>query len=143
MAQTMQVCDCWVKLNEFGSDVFKRDVTPSELQALSDMHRGNVKNHPIHTVTNIRTIERTPLQEVSRLRKIYKKDLVDTMFPGKNPQCPATFKDANFNDDGTPIVEAREDEETAPLKVVPAPSTSPLQSGKTQLQKLAVTDGLK
>jgi len=110
----MQIAKCRVVLNHFGSSVEKHDITPAEAQVLQEMHNMNVGSDCIIDLkasgkAQVRELDpkddektilrdRTPLEEVSRLKRIYNAKFVEKLFPGRNPTVPETFKEAGIQE---------------------------------------------
>lgn len=95
-----------------GHHVFLNGVTPAELLLLIAEHHANAGGKPVVNLTvdtedvvetgedGITTviqvpveIERSPIQEVNRLRGKYAGNKVTYLFPGASPTLPTTFEE--------------------------------------------------
>jgi hypothetical protein len=118
----MQIANAWLKIDALGSNVQLEDITPAEAAILNTDHEINAKGLAIHDIVVTGTVERTGEVEINRLRDKYanartkKGDkLADTLYPGKNPVLPQTFKEVGF--------EATEPEKKSVPAAQPVPPT--------------------
>jgi hypothetical protein len=92
---TMKVVDCIVKLDKIGCDVRKNAVTPSEVAVLTAEHHAKAGGVPITVIEGTEgEIERTNLQEYSRLLGTYVAKRVRSIFPSATVNFPQTFDEA-------------------------------------------------
>lgn len=100
----MQIGNVWLKLDAFGTNVPLNDVSPAEVAILNENHEANAKtNQACHDLTNVHEEKRENEAEIVRLREKYvnaknKKgeSLAVTLYPGKNPTLPQTFKEVGL-----------------------------------------------
>lgn len=121
----MQVGNIWLKLDSSGSNIQLENVTPAEVAILNENHEVNSKTKDsCHDLTNVRDEKRDNEVEINRLRAKYAnaKDkkgngLAETLYPGKNPTLPQTFKEVGLMPLGAPKVEEpKKPEATPPTK---------------------------
>ena len=96
----MQIANCEIILNEFGSRVPKNNVTPAEVQMLIHMHGTNAGKFPIYGLKIVGEVKRTSTEEKQRLKGLYKpfsedaKALtVERMWPGAVAKLPDKFNE--------------------------------------------------
>ena len=99
----MQIANCWVQINELGSNARKERVTPAECQVLRKLFGVKVvgQTKPTNPITHLHIVgedKRSVTDEFSRLTQRYGEKLIGEMFPGENPGCPDTFKAAGFEE---------------------------------------------
>lgn len=95
----MQTAHAWVKINELNDNVQFKHITPAE--ALIARKQFGVKTagqaKPISPITHLdvhtKEVERTKDQEYTRLVKKYGSKMIETVFPGENPNIPMKFSD--------------------------------------------------
>jgi hypothetical protein len=109
----MELATLTLKLNHNGTDVRKTDITPAEAQVLRRMFEPLCGTNPIcdlkvtgkaltseHTGqgedAEVESRDRTPEEEIMRLRGMYDSRLIEKMFPGENPNLPETFAKARI-----------------------------------------------
>lgn len=100
----MQIGNCWLKLDGFGSSVPLTDVSPAEVAILNENHEVNSKtNQACFDLTNVREEPRNDEAEIGRLRVKYvnaknKKgeSLAVTLYPGKSPRLPQKFEEVGL-----------------------------------------------
>lgn len=100
----MQVGNIWLKIDAFGSNIQLEDVTPAEVAILNENHETNAKTKTCcHDLTNVRDEKRDNESEINRLRDKYAnaknrkgESLAVTLYPGKNPTLPQTFKEVGL-----------------------------------------------
>lgn len=90
----MKTANAWLIIGEKGSNVFKTDLTPAEVQLLVYIHHPVAGKCPVHDLKEVGEVKRSNNDEASRLRAKYGRDKVDNLFGKVNPRFPETFKDA-------------------------------------------------
>lgn len=116
----MQIGNCWLKIDAFGSCIPLTDVSPAEVAILNENHEVNSKtNQACFDLTNVHEEKRDNEAEINRLREKYvnaknKKgeSLAVTLYPGKNPVLPQKFEEVGLQPN--PIV----------MKAAPTPEPS-------------------
>lgn len=74
--------------------VTKFGVTPAEAQFLVAMFHRVAKGNPIKTLEETEDVERTNIQEMSRLRAKYPNKKLEKMYGSANPNLPEDFDEA-------------------------------------------------
>lgn len=90
----MKTANVHMTLTKEGHDVFLTDVTPAELMLLVAEHHHNVGKDPVISLEELGDEDRTPQDEVRRLRLKYAGNKIAALFPGATPSMPTTFEDA-------------------------------------------------
>ena len=95
----MQVGNCWLKLNIYGSTVYKRNVSPAEVAVLQEGFRVQANGAAIEKVYVIGDSDTKDHVELKRLRNKYSdlrnaenKNAVNVTFPGM-ATLPQRFTD--------------------------------------------------
>jgi len=110
----MQTATAWLKLNELGDNVQKKNITPSEALLLRAKFGYLIEGEtaPLNPLTHLaltEDVERGNAEEYGRLCHKYGAPVVKELFPGVNPKMPVTFEEVGFE----------ESEEPEPKKGVP------------------------
>lgn len=99
----MQVANCWLILDKYGSNVPKKNITPAELIILVKDRQDIIGKFPIHNLVVHEGLKSrlTPAQERIRLRHKYgqnkdKKFKIDVVFPGETTKLPETFEETGL-----------------------------------------------
>lgn len=98
----MQVANVWLQLNELGSNVQLKRITPAEALIVRKLHGVKVEGQtkPTNPLSHIdilkEDVKRDNEAEYSRLAKKFGNKVVETAFPGENPKLPQTFAEAGF-----------------------------------------------
>lgn len=87
----MQTASCWLKLNQFGSNVQLHGVTPAEVQFLCQEHGKNAGGAAIASVFVTDEVKRSSSDERTRLISKYGEKKVNALFTGATAALPETF----------------------------------------------------
>ena len=100
----MQTANAVLRLNR-GTEVPLKGLTPAEMVILHIIHNANVGQDPIHSITDINEIDRSPVEEHKRLRAKYghlatkKGDkLITLIYPGLSAPLPEDFDDVKTSE---------------------------------------------
>lgn len=115
----MQLGNCWIVLNKDGTNVFRRNVTPAEAQLLRNQFEAFCGGNPVtlleildgeagvivkrdeenpSDLSKAKIRKRSNADEIRRLRGKYTDGIIKALFPGLNPELPATFEEAGFEE---------------------------------------------
>jgi hypothetical protein len=93
----MQIGNCFLILDHFKSNVYRRGVTPAEVAVLLEGFRKEANGQAIEVVYLTGEVKRADHEEIARLRMRYKdlrnaanKNAVEALFPGM-ARLPQTF----------------------------------------------------
>lgn len=112
----MELADGWLVLNERGSNVKKVGLTPAEVLFLnrSRSHHKDDKEPKVIHLHNVRSIERSNVEEKERLNGLYGErdrdgnSILEKVIPGDAPNIPMTFAAAKVSvTNTTPPVQER------------------------------------
>lgn len=99
----MQIANCFVSLNNLGSNVPKVGVTPAEIVVLRTLHQHAVGRDPITDISDVKEVNRTSKEELERLRLTYggtvlngKTPVLTHLYPGDSPTLPQKFSEVNI-----------------------------------------------
>jgi hypothetical protein len=115
----MQIADAWLQVNDLGSNVQIRNITPAEAVVLRKIHGikvvGQAKptNPFTHLHVHTKTVERSADAEYGRLIKKFGAPVIESVFPGENPTLPKDFESLNLSDKPLPA-----EPEHGPVQVV-------------------------
>jgi (2Fe-2S) ferredoxin len=92
----MKTADVIINLEKHGHNVWLKGVTPAELQLLVAEHHANAGGKVVEEGSLVETedVERTPAEEVERLRGKYAGNKVVALYPGASPNMPESFDEA-------------------------------------------------
>jgi hypothetical protein len=105
----MEIANCSLIIDPFGSNVPKLGITPAEAQFLIAEHGKRAGKCPIIDLQVTGSIERTSAQEKARLKATYdgnpkpNENKVEQLFPGASPTLPTTFKEVIDGEGNTPF----------------------------------------
>src|SRR5690349_5572079 len=100
----MQIANCWITLDKFGSNVPLFGVTPPELVHLVSTRKNLLGRFPITDLKVVREDKRTDEEERERLRKYgIRKDKegtiiynIDKIYPPHTSKYPQTFEETKM-----------------------------------------------
>lgn len=120
----MQLATIWLEMDELKNNLRLTNITPAQAQVLRRQFGKKVPGQakPTNPITHLKITgqnKRTASNEYSRLVLRYGEKLVTDMFPGENPNCPLTFKDAGFKETEQPEPEYGTKHEILPLAKLP------------------------
>jgi hypothetical protein len=90
----MKTATVIVLLDQFKNTAFLHGVTPAQAAVLKEMFEPQVSLPPVEFVEYEKDINRSPADEVHRLKTMYKPETVEKLFPGVVPRLPETFEEA-------------------------------------------------
>ena len=90
----MKTATVIVLLDQFKNTAMLHGVTPSQASVLKEMFEPQVGLPPVEFVEAEKDINRSPAEEVARLKLMYKPETVEKLFPGVVPRLPETFEEA-------------------------------------------------
>ena len=117
----MEIADCTILTDEFRTSFTKKRVTPAQALIYKSMFEDKAGIDPIAKLTVTDEVDRTSVQEYSRLRRIIAKRHVMEVYPGKQPILPTTFADVGLA--------PKESDEPEPK---PAPSDIPVRDDEDE-----------
>lgn len=114
LQKQMKTASAWLIVGEKGSNVFKENLTPPEVQLLVYMHHPVAGKCPIHDLKEGKDVTRSDANELQRLRQKYQPKKVEELFGKVNPRFPKDFKEAlivpGLEGEATSVIAAQADE---------------------------------
>lgn len=100
-SKKMELANVWIKVNDVGSQVQKKRISPAEAIVLRYQFGVRVEGQakpmsPFDHLHITESVDRSENDDFQRLHGAYGKVLMDKVFPGENPKIPLTFKEAGF-----------------------------------------------
>jgi len=109
----MEIANCWLTLDKFGSNIPLFNVTPAELVYLVENRKNILGRFPISDLEKVRNVPLSEDNERKRLQMKYgrvkskepgvKPYCIDVLFPPHTSKLPTTFKDTPFLEEASAI----------------------------------------
>ena len=100
----MEVGDAWLQVNELGSNVALKRITPAEAAiyrtqfGIKVAGQSKPTNPLTHLDIDVARIQRSDSDEYARLARKFGDKLIKEAFPGVNPKMPKTFVEVDLHD---------------------------------------------